>query len=132
MAARSAVADLPIKTGLRPSRQAVKRAALGLALALGVAAAVDFGYGYFTTVRYLETTDDAYIGGDVTVMAPKVNGFVTDVLVKDNEHVHMNQVLVRLDARDYDARLAQAAAEVESARPACPKPVPRRSMNAVP
>ncbi|WP_228880892.1 HlyD family secretion protein [Paraburkholderia saeva] len=76
------------------------------------------GSYWFFAGRFVETTDDAYIGGDVTVMAPKVNGFVTDVMVKDNEHVHVNQVLIRLDARDYDARLAQADAEVESAKAA--------------
>ncbi|SEB24194.1 HlyD family secretion protein [Paraburkholderia sartisoli] len=76
------------------------------------------GSYWFMVGRFVESTDDAYIGGDVTVMAPKVNGFVTDVLVKDNEHVHENQVLIRLDARDYDARLAQANAEVDSAKAA--------------
>ncbi len=76
------------------------------------------GSYWFFVGRFVESTDDAYVGGDVTVMAPKVNGFVTDVLVKDNEHVHENQVLIRLDARDYDARLAQANAEVDSAKAA--------------
>ncbi|OLL32488.1 hemolysin D [Burkholderia sp. SRS-W-2-2016] len=80
-----------------------------------VALALALSYWFFVG-RLIETTDDAYVGGDVTVMAPKVNGFVTDVLVRDNEFVHANQVLIRLDARDYDARLAQANAEVESAR----------------
>ena len=73
---------------------------------------------WFFVGRFVETTDDAYVGGDVTVMAPKVNGFVTDVLVQDNQFVHANQVLIRLDARDYDAKLAQATAEVDSARAA--------------
>jgi Multidrug resistance efflux pump len=73
---------------------------------------------WFFVGRLVETTDDAYVGGDVTVMSPKVNGFVTDVLVHDNQFVHANQVLIRLDARDYDARLAQASAEVESAQAA--------------
>src|SRR6201999_4578835 len=62
--------------------------------------------------------DDAYVGGDVTVMAPRVSGFVTDVLVKDNQFVHANQVLIRIDSRAYDARLAQANAEVQSAQAA--------------
>jgi membrane fusion protein (multidrug efflux system) len=86
-------------------------------LSVLVALALATSYWFFVG-RFLETTDDAYVGGDVTVMAPKVNGFVTDVLVHDNEFVHANQVLVRLDARDYDARLAQADAEVESAQAA--------------
>lgn len=73
---------------------------------------------WFFVGRFYETTDDAYVGGDVTVMAPKVNGFVTNVLVRDNQFVHANDVLIQLDARDYDARLAQARAEVRSAQAA--------------
>ncbi|TKC88473.1 HlyD family secretion protein [Trinickia terrae] len=71
---------------------------------------------WFFVGRFVESTDDAYVGGDVTVMAPRVSGFVADVLVKDNQHVSANQVLIRLDARDYDARLAQAQADVAGAK----------------
>jgi len=78
--------------------------------------------------RFIESTDDAYVGGDVTVMAPKVNGFVNDVLVQDNQYVHANQVLIRLDARDYEARLAQAAAEVRSAQAAVSELQARKSL----
>ena len=89
-----------------------------LAVIAVLVALVAAGSYWFIVGRFVETTDDAYIGGDVTVMAPKVSGFVTDVLVKDNERVHVNQVLIRLDARDYDARLAQANAEVAGAKAA--------------
>src|SRR5258708_10804477 len=54
------VTDLHTKTKLRPSRQAIKRAALALAVALGVAGAADSGYGSHTTARYRVTTEDAY------------------------------------------------------------------------
>ncbi|SAK50654.1 HlyD family secretion protein [Caballeronia catudaia] len=87
---------------------------LGL-VGLALIAAVTY---WALVLRFVQTTDDAYIGGDVTVLAPKVNGFVTDVLVQDNQPVKAGQVLIRLDARDYDARLAQANAEVSSARAA--------------
>ncbi|MGF6529363.1 MULTISPECIES: HlyD family secretion protein [Paraburkholderia] len=90
------------------------RLAYGLVAVVLAAAA---GY-WFLVLRFEQSTDDAYVGGNVTVMAPKVNGFVTDILVQDNQHVSANQVLIRLDARDYDARLAQATAEVDSARAA--------------
>ncbi|MCC8393020.1 HlyD family secretion protein [Paraburkholderia sp. MMS20-SJTR3] len=105
-------------SALQPARQARRIPWMLLAvLTVLVALALALSYWFFVG-RFVETTDDAYVGGDVTVMAPKVNGFVTDVLVRDNEFVHANQVLIRLDARDYDARLAQATAEVESARAA--------------
>ena len=72
----SYVTDLQAKISLRPSRQAIKRAALALALSLGVAAAADFGYGYLTTGRYLETTDDAYVKANSTIISPKVSGYI--------------------------------------------------------
>src|SRR5882757_5784237 len=106
------VPDLTTKISLKPSRQAIKRAALALALALGVAAAGDFGYGYLTTGRYLETTDDAYVKADSTIVAPKVSGYIAEVLVSDNEKVAAGQLLARIDDRDFRTALAQAKADV--------------------
>jgi len=106
------VPDLTTKISLKPSRQAIKRAALALALALGVAAAGDFGYDYLTTGRYLETTDDAYVKADSTIVAPKVSGYIAEVLVSDNEKVAAGQLLARIDDRDFRTALAQAKADV--------------------
>ena len=100
------------KISLVPSRWAIKRAALGLALALGIAAAGDFGYGYLTTGRYLESTDDAYVKADSTIIAPKVSGYIAQVMVGDNEKVRAGQVLARIDDRDFRAALDQARADV--------------------
>ena len=87
MTTASYVSDLPSKISLRPSRKAIKRAALALALTLVVAGAADFGYGYLTTGRYLESTDDAYVKADSTIIAPKVSGYIAEVLVSDNQPV---------------------------------------------
>ena len=48
-------------------------------------------------------------------LAPKVAGYVTAVEVEDNQAVRAGDVLFRIDDRDYRARLAQAAANVEAA-----------------
>ncbi len=56
-------------------------------IAFGVAAAAGFGNYYLTTGRYLETTDDAYVKADSTIIAPKVSGYISEVLVADNEKV---------------------------------------------
>jgi membrane fusion protein (multidrug efflux system) len=106
------------KTSLRPSRQAVKRAALALAAALGVAAAADFGHYYLTTGRYLETTDDAYVKADSTIIAPKVSGYIAQVLVNDNQPVTAGQLLAKIDDRDFRAALSQAQADVAAAEAA--------------
>jgi membrane fusion protein (multidrug efflux system) len=111
MSNASYVADTTTKIGL-PSRQAIQRAALALAVALGIAGATDFGHYYLTTGRYLETTDDAYVKADSTIIAPKVSGYIAEVLVSDNEPVKAGQVLARIDDRDFNTALNQAKADV--------------------
>jgi membrane fusion protein (multidrug efflux system) len=61
-------------------------------------------------------TDNAYVRGDVTSLAPKVAGYVTAVMVQDNQAVQAGDVLFRIDDRDHRARLAQAEANVQAAR----------------
>jgi len=101
-----------------PSRQAIKRLALGLGLALGVAGAADFGYGYLTTGRYLESTDDAYVKADSTIISPKVSGYIAEVRVSDNEPVKAGQLLARIDDRDFKTALNQAKADVAASEAA--------------
>jgi len=118
MADLSYVTDLHTKTNLRPSRKAIKRVALALALALGVAAALDFGYGYLATGRYLESTDDAYVKADSTIISPKVSGYIAAVLVGDNQPVRAGQLLARIDDRDFKTALDQAHADVDASQAA--------------
>ncbi len=118
MSTLSYAAEQKAKTSLRPSRQAIKRAALALATALGVAAATDFGHYYLTSGRYLETTDDAYVKADSTIIAPKVSGYIAQVLVNDNQPVTAGQLLAKIDDRDFRAALSQAEADVAAAEAA--------------
>jgi membrane fusion protein, multidrug efflux system len=118
MSTLSYASEQKAKTGLHPSRQAIRRAALALAVALGVAAAADFGHYYLTTGRYLETTDDAYVKADSTIIAPKVSGYIAEVLVSDNEPVKAGQVLARIDDRDFRTALDQAEADVAASEAA--------------
>ncbi len=118
MSTLSYASEQKAKTGLRPSRQAIRRAALALAVALGVAAAADFGHYYLTTGLYLETTDDAYVKADSTIIAPKVSGYIAEVLVSDNEPVKAGQVLARIDDRDFRTALNQAKADVAASEAA--------------
>ncbi|MBD8696120.1 HlyD family secretion protein [Stenotrophomonas sp. CFBP 13718] len=70
----------------------------------------------FTTA--IATTDNAYVRGQVTVLAPQVNGYITEVLVKDFQHVKQGEVLLRIDDRIYHQRVAQAEAALDSAKAA--------------
>ena len=119
------------KINLKPSRQAIRRAALALALILGVAAAGDFGYNYLTTGRYLETTDDAYVKADSTVIAPKVSGYIAKVLVGDNEKVRAGQVLARIDDRDFRPHWARPARMSQPRKPRCATSMPSSNCNSL-
>jgi membrane fusion protein (multidrug efflux system) len=118
MSIASYMVETSAKIGLRPSRWAIKRAVLALVLTVGVAGTADFGYGYLTTGRYLETTDDAYVKADSTIIAPKVSGYLSEVLVADNEKVQAGQLLARIDDRDFRTALKQAQADVAASEAA--------------
>ncbi|MEO6841962.1 MAG: HlyD family secretion protein [Bradyrhizobium sp.] len=112
MADLSYAADLHTKTASRAYRQTIRRAALAVVVALGIAGAADFGYGYLTTGRYLESTDDAYVKADSTIVAPRISGYLAQVLVADNQPVKAGQLLARIDDRDFRTALNQAHADV--------------------
>jgi membrane fusion protein (multidrug efflux system) len=118
MSNASYVSEPQAKGGLRLSRRAIQRTALAFVGALAVAGTADFGYYYLTTGRYLETTDDAYVKADSTIVAPKVSGYIAEVLVADNEKVKAGQVLARIDDRDFKAALNQAKADVAASEAA--------------
>ena len=115
MSTLSYATDTASKIVLRPSRFAIKRVAIGLAVGLGALAAAGFGYDYLTHGRYLESTDDAYVKADSTIVAPKVSGYIAQVLVGDNQRVKPSQLLARIDDRDFKAALNQAHADVAAA-----------------
>ncbi|HXA36718.1 MAG TPA: HlyD family secretion protein [Steroidobacteraceae bacterium] len=96
----------------RQTRSRKQVAAFAGALVFGVASIL-FGYRWWTTGRFLERTDDAYVGGNVTEISPHVGGFVTAILVSDNQYVEAGQELIRIDAADFDAAQDHAAATVQ-------------------
>ncbi len=83
-----------------------------------LAGATWYGFDYWTVGRYLVSTDDAYVKADNTTIAPKVSGYLREVLVGDNERVKPGQVLARIDQRDFTVALDQAKADVAAARAA--------------
>ena len=100
--------------------QASIKARFRRALLIGVAAIVIggaswYGYDYWTVGRFQVSTDDAYVKADNTTIAPKVSGYLRDVLVGDNERVTAGQVLARIDDRDFKVALDQARADVAAA-----------------
>ena len=70
---------------------------------------------YETTGKFMQETNDAYIRADLVTIAPKVSGYVAEVLVSDNQDVVAGQPLVRIDPRSYRAQAAQAEAQIAQA-----------------
>jgi membrane fusion protein (multidrug efflux system) len=95
-----------------PSGKVLKRTAVGAFVLAGLGVAAPFAYNYWTDGRFLQSTTNAYIRADYTIVAPTISGYVTKVLVEDNEPVVAGQVLARIDDRDFQVALAQARADV--------------------
>ncbi len=86
---------------------------VGGAVLLAVAA---FGaQRYWTVGRFMESTDDAYVQADSTTVAPKVSGYISQVLVNDNQAVRQGQVLARINDRDLQTALHEAQASLAAA-----------------
>lgn len=102
--------------GPRPPKRNKRRvrAMLGLT-AVFLAAGAAWGAWWYTNMRFTESTDDAYVAGNVLRITPQVGGSVLHVLADDHDVVAAGQALVRLDA--VDARLAWERALTDLAVP---------------
>ncbi|MNJ29662.1 Multidrug export protein EmrA [compost metagenome] len=99
--------DAPASSPAR-SRKAVR---LGL-LAFALMGTVGYASHWWLASRFIEGTDDAYVGADVTIISAKVPGYISEVTVLDNQFVKAGDVLARIDVRDYRAALAKAEGAV--------------------
>ena len=102
-----------IEPRLRVRRLPGTRAVIVLVLAL---TACIGGAAYIVMPQTRVSTDDAYVRADVSTIAPRVRGLVSDVAVHDNQRVRAGDVLVRIDPEEYQARLAEAGAGLAAAR----------------
>jgi membrane fusion protein (multidrug efflux system) len=98
-----------------PSKAVLKRTVLGAALVAALGFAGERGWDYWKVGRFQVSTDNAYVQADYTTVAPKISGYVAEVLVRDNQAVKAGQVLARIDDRDFQVALDQAAADVQTA-----------------
>jgi membrane fusion protein, multidrug efflux system len=79
-----------------------------VALALGASG----GWYWWNVLRFLQSTDDAYVQSDVSLISPKVEGYIKKVRVADNQEVAEGAMLFVIDDRDFKAKVAQAEAAV--------------------
>ncbi|HEV2297316.1 MAG TPA: HlyD family secretion protein [Candidatus Acidoferrales bacterium] len=90
--------------------QRVRRILMGAVAAVGIVSLVLWAY-----YRNRETTDDAQVNGHIIPIASKVYGNVAEVLVRDNQQVTKGEILVRLDPRDFQAKVDEAEAALDLA-----------------
>ncbi|MBD8635097.1 HlyD family secretion protein [Stenotrophomonas sp. CFBP 13725] len=79
---------------------------------LVLAALVIWLFYHLLVGRYLQDTNNAYLQADAVAVAPRINGYVTEVLVQDNQQVKAGEPLLRIDPRTYRATLDQAEAVI--------------------
>ena len=103
----------PEEAEKNPSRWSdplIRRGAIGAGILLVIAVVTLLTYFHNRV-----STDDAQVDGHIVPISAKIYGTVADVLIHDNEHVYQSQVLVRIDPRDYQAKVDQAKAALKFA-----------------
>ena len=85
-------------------------ASAGLAAVIGISTAAYFHF------RDRVSTDDAQVDAHIAPIAPKISGNISEILVDDNQSVKTGQVLLRIDPRDYQAKVDQARAALAAAQ----------------
>jgi membrane fusion protein (multidrug efflux system) len=83
-----------------------------------IVAAILGGVGWIALPASSVSTDDAYVKADSTIVAPKVQGLIAQILVRDNQRVAKGQPLIRIDDEDYAQAVQSAQAEVDAAEAA--------------
>jgi membrane fusion protein (multidrug efflux system) len=119
-AAAAAVSTASPPSEPHPGRRRLLRAGVALAVLLAVAIGLHW---WMVEGRWIETTDNAYVQGDIAVLSPRIDGDVIGIPVADNQAVRAGDPLVLLDPQDWAARLdqargtaAEAVAAIETAR----------------
>jgi membrane fusion protein, multidrug efflux system len=104
----SSPGSVPKSPGRRYAALAI--AVVFLVVGLGV------GVPYYLYTLTHKTTDDAFITGHITLIAPRVPGHVVKVFVEDNKWVEEGAPLVDLDRADYEADMAKANAMLQNSQ----------------
>ena len=108
--------DKPAADKIIPRRR--RRLARYLVLAALVVVLAAGGYYLWKYLNTYETTDDAQVDGHINAISGRIAGNVIEVRAEDEQFVNAGDVLVRLDARDYEVALAKAQADLGDAEAA--------------
>ena len=101
--------DLAATKTTTRSRWSLKQLLIAGGALLFIAAAAGYGHYYWTTGRFLVSTDDAYVQAHSVLISPKVSGYISEVPVDDNQTVKAGQVMARIDHAITTPRLTRRA-----------------------
>lgn len=105
-------APAPSNAGKQAKKGLGKRVILPGLAAIAVIGGLWYGYDWWTVGRFMVSTDDAYVQGDIASIAPKVTGYVDKIDIAANQQVKAGDVLFQLDAGDYEIALDEAKAKL--------------------
>jgi membrane fusion protein, multidrug efflux system len=94
------------------AQKAKRRRWLGIAAAAFVVVGIAYGAYWALVLRYAESTDDAYVSGNVVQITPQISGTVVAIGADDTQFVKAGQMLVQLDQADAKVALDQAEAQL--------------------
>ena len=106
------MSDSAISTSGGWLRRVVRVLVYGLIFAALIAAAAHYGWQWWTVEQYRESTDNAYIRGEITPISAKIPGYVVAVLVTDNQRVEKGTILLVIQSTEYEVRIEQARADL--------------------
>src|ERR1700719_2279525 len=89
---------------------------IGAAAVVFLAGGGIYGDYWWTTGRFMVSTDDAYVQAHSVLISPRVSSYISEVPVDDNQSVQADEILARIDPRDYQTALDQARANVAAAQ----------------
>ena len=102
----------PLPPAAAPRRNPKRKRALLAVTAIVALGAIAYGVYWFLVLNHYESTDNAYVQGNVVQITPQVSGTVTAINADDTDHVKAGQVLVKLDPSDARVALNQAEAQL--------------------
>lgn len=95
-------------------RLGLKPMILAGALVAAVIGGGYYGYNWWTTGRFMVSTDDAYVGAKNATLAAKVSGYVSRIAFEDNAQVHAGDIIATIDDGDYKLAVEAARGKAET------------------
>lgn len=98
----------------KPKASPIRRIIMGVVLVAALAGAAYYGHRYWTVGRFMVATDDAYVKADMSILGAKIAGYVDQIPFADNATVKAGDVVLKLDAGDYQLAVDAAKAKIET------------------